>query len=144
MEEMYTCGNSPCVRPSSNDSERSISCLAEMYLLAKRHGRDDAARGYETRCELVLVREQFTDELFSMVATLCGPNSTRYANTSLPEMAFKDILGRVQCMERDGELPETFADKLEEGSLLNAAFTRRFAREMLVSFLTPEQPNIQW
>ncbi|KAG9997431.1 hypothetical protein KCU78_g16957, partial [Aureobasidium melanogenum] len=143
VEEMYTCGNSPCARPSSNDSERSIFCLAEMYLLAKRHGRDDAAQEYETRCEYVLAREHFTDELFSMVATLCGTDSTRYSNTSLPEIAFKDILYRVQCMERDGELPETFADKLEEGSLLNAAFTRRFAREMLVSFLTPEQSNVQ-
>ncbi|CAD0088111.1 unnamed protein product, partial [Aureobasidium vineae] len=133
IEDMYTCHNTACLDLSS---KRSISSLADMYLLAKKLRRDDAAEEYKGQCADVLSKQKFSDELLSQVATLCGPDS-KSADTSFAEMVFANILYRV----RGGKVPETFAEKLADGSLFNATFTRRFANEILGSFLGPKQPR---
>lgn len=103
--------------------------LAEMYLLAKKHGCKDAAYAYEAHCENALRHERLTDEYFSYVAALCGPKSSRYANTSLADMAFKEVSSRIEFLEyRECQV---FKEKLEEESLFDAKFLKLFAMEML-------------
>lgn len=104
-----------------------------MYLLAKRYGREDAVRVYWNQCSNTLGDNPFTDENLAGVAALCGPNSSRYADTPLPDTAFEDFCSNIHYM--DDRERETLKKKLEEGSMFNATFLRRFAVDMLDSFL---------
>ncbi|KAH0384981.1 hypothetical protein KCU92_g3911, partial [Aureobasidium melanogenum] len=123
--------------------ESSPLFFAEMCLLAKRYGLDDVAQIYTRHCQKVLAKLSFTDEFLAHVAALCGPDSSRYADTSLPGTAFRHMVYRVRCMERDSEPSEAFAKRLEEGSIFNAMFTNRFANEMLTMFLGPRY-GVHW
>jgi hypothetical protein len=103
--------------------------LAEMYLVAVKHGRHDVADDYETFCYDQLTDETFSNQYFSDVAALCGPDSSRYADTSLPDMAFGVVLRKIKHM--DDKDTEKFKEKFDEGMLFNAKFMQRFGRSML-------------
>lgn len=107
--------------------------LAEMYLLAKKYGRKDAATTYWSQCSNTLGYEPFTDENLAGVAALCGPDSSRYVDTPLPNTAFESVCSNIQYT--DDREREALKNKLKEGSIFNATFLRRFAVEMLDSFL---------
>ena len=104
-----------------------------MYLLAKRYGREDAVRVYWNQCSNTLSYEPFSDENVAGVAALCGPDSSRYANTPLPDTAFEDFCSNIQYL--DDKERGTLKKKLEEGSMFNATFSGRFAVDMLDSYL---------
>jgi hypothetical protein len=129
LEDMYTNDH------MHSCPERSPMILAEMQLLANKHGRVDSPLEppvYGLLCYMAMDREKFTDTYFSFVAALCGSDSPKWAGTSLPEVAFGDVCCRiVEMHDRDYE---TLVDKLEDGSLFNATFMRRFAIRMLDSY----------
>lgn len=106
--------------------------LAEMYLVAMKHGRRDAADDFEADCLERLMDEEFSDQYFSDVTALCGPDSSRYADTSIQAMVFETVLRNVKYM--DDESAETFKKKYNEGVLFNTEFTRRFGMLMLDRF----------
>jgi hypothetical protein len=119
--------------------EHSPLFFAEMSLIAKKHGRHDIAGDNIGLCCQAMQRESSTDEYLSCVAALCGPDSSKYADTSLPNMIIVMILYRVEHMNF-GDLEE-FKRRLEEGSLLNAKCSRRLAAEMLNGFRVGRKNN---
>jgi hypothetical protein len=125
LKEIYSTA---CTPPSP---ERSPMFFAEMYLLAQKNGRYESACTYEAYCRNALHRVMFTDEYFSFLAALCDPGSSRFANTSLPDMALRVIPSHIEHM---GDRYGMFKKKLEEGSLFNDRFMRRFAVVMLGCF----------
>jgi hypothetical protein len=129
LEDMYTNDH------IHSSPERSPMILAEVQLLANKHGRVDSPLEppvYGLLCYMAMGREKFTDTYFTFVAALCGSDSPKWAGTSLPEVAFGDVCSSiVEMHDRDYE---TFVDKLEDGSLFNATVMRRFAIRMLDSY----------
>jgi hypothetical protein len=105
----------------------------EMYLLAEKHGRNDAACVYDWHFGVALRREQFTEEYFASVTALCGPDSSRYVDTPLPVTALTQFCSHIEHMNNTER--QTFKEKLEEGSLFNTTILRRFAIEMYDSYL---------
>jgi hypothetical protein len=103
-----------------------------MYLLARRHRRQDAAYMYEIHCREMLRRQPFTEEYFSAVSALCGPESSISEDTALSYMVFTELYARVEYMHNTDR--EIFRAKFEEGSLFSAAFLRRFGTRMLYSY----------
>jgi hypothetical protein len=106
--------------------------FAEMSLVASEHGRHDAANDYASLCCEMLQRESSTDIYLSCVAALCGPDSSKYADTTIPARILIMLLYRIEHM--DFEESETFKRRLEEGSLLNARMSSRLASEMFNGF----------
>lgn len=120
------------------DVKHDACFLAELYLLARKHGRDAMARTYLMRFNTALYREPFADKYLSYIADFCGPDSCRYTDTALPEEAFDNILDRVIELKDNGTTKssyKTFAQKLEGGSLFNTVFMGRFAKEMTSRYL---------
>jgi hypothetical protein len=113
-------------------SENSPKFFIDMYLLARRYRRQDAAYMYEIHCREMLRREPFTEEYFSAVTALCGPTSSIFEDTALSYMVFKELYARIEHMNNTDR--EIFRAKFEEGSLFNAAFLRRFGTRMLYSY----------
>jgi len=103
--------------------------LAEMYLLARKYGREDTADIYKARCCDKIYSERFTDEDLASVAVLCGSDSSRYVDTPLPAGAVDELCCLVEDM--NGTERETVKKKLEEGSLLSNTLLRRFAVRVL-------------
>lgn len=123
------------------DVKHDACFLAELYLLARKHGRDAMARTYLMRFNSALYREPFADKYLSDIADFCGPDSCRYTDTALPEEAFDNILYRVIELKHEETTKSTynkFAQKLEGGSLFNAVFMGRFAKEMTSRYLKLE------
>jgi hypothetical protein len=99
-----------------------------MYVLAEKHGRPDAADVYEARCRQTLGRRPCSDRYFADVAALCGPDAS-YADSTLPNAIFEG--SSIQVMNIEHKELGILKPKVEDGSLLNATFLRRFALEML-------------
>ncbi|KAI4773342.1 hypothetical protein E4T52_11681 [Aureobasidium sp. EXF-3400] len=127
LKDMYSADS---ITPSP---EHSLMLFPEMYLLAKKHGRADAAYIYDWHFGVALRREQFTEEYFASVTALCGPDSSRYVDTPLPVTALTQFCSNIEHMN-DTER-QTFKEKLEEGSLFNTTMLKRFAAEMFDSSL---------
>jgi hypothetical protein len=113
----------------SSSPELPLSFFAEMYLLAEKHGRPDAVDMYKARCREILGRTPCSDRYFAGVAALCGPGSSRYAISTLPDAVFEEFSIRVVGMEN--EEFQRLKHKVKDGSLFNATFLGRFALEML-------------
>jgi hypothetical protein len=62
------------------------------------------------------------------VAALCGPDAS-YADSTLPNAIFEEF--SIQVMNIEHKELGILKPKVEDGSLLNATFLRRFALEML-------------
>ncbi|KEQ68459.1 hypothetical protein M436DRAFT_86344 [Aureobasidium namibiae CBS 147.97] len=129
LENMYLL--SPYSRTS--DPGRSLVFFAEMYLLAKRYGREDEVRVYQNLFSGILEGEPFSNEHIAGVAALCGPDSSRYADTPFPDTAFEELCANIPYL--DNKERGTLKKKLEEGSMFKATFLGRFAVEMLDRFL---------
>ncbi|KAG9996425.1 hypothetical protein KCU78_g17455, partial [Aureobasidium melanogenum] len=99
LEDMYMPFSSP-----SNARDWPLH-FAEMYMLAKKHGRDDAASYYEDCCYDAMSDCSFDDEYLGHVAAFCGPSSTRYADTPFAEMAFQHILYRIERFKETKKPP---------------------------------------
>jgi hypothetical protein len=137
LKDIYSTA---CTSPSP---ERSPMFFAELHLLAKRDGRHDSAHTYEAYCHDALHRIMFTDEYFSFISALCGPDSSRFANTSLPDMVLRVIPCHIEYM---GERYKMFKKKFEEGSLFNDTLMKRFAVVMLDCFRMErmKQSQVSW
>lgn len=133
LEDMYLVdGINKC-------PEHSPIFFAEMSLLAKQHGCHDVADDHIGLCCQALQPEPSLDEYLSYVAALCGPHSSKYADTSIPNRVLMMVLYRVEHMNF-GDLEE-FKRRLEEGSFLNAKCSRRLAAEMLNGFCVGRKNN---
>ncbi|CAD0100622.1 unnamed protein product [Aureobasidium mustum] len=120
------------------DIKQDPSFFAELYLLAKKHGRDDVARTYLRRFNSTMYQEPFADKYLSYITDFCGPGSCRYTDTDLPEVAFDNILDRVFELKEEGATKapcKSFAQKLKDGSLFNTVFMVRLANEMTSRYL---------
>lgn len=120
------------------DIKQDPSFFAELYLLAKKHGRDDVARTYLRRFNYTMYQEPFADKYLSYITDFCGPGSCRYTDTDLPEVAFDNILDRVFELKEEGATKapcKSFAQKLKDGSLFNTVFMVRLATEMTSRYL---------
>lgn len=71
----------------------------------------------------------FSDGYFSDVAALCGPGSSRHADTPIPDMAFEVIFRDIKHID-DSEA-EKFKEKLDQGVLFSAKYVQRFGTLML-------------
>jgi hypothetical protein len=134
LKDIYSTACTPPI------PERSPMFFAEMYLLAQYHGRYDSACTYEANCHDALHRVMFTDEYFSFLAALCDPGSSRFADTSLPDMTLSVLPSHIEHM---GDRYGMFKKKIEEGSLFDDRSMKRFALVMLDSFQM-ERTNGYW
>ncbi|KAG9520237.1 hypothetical protein KCV07_g4468, partial [Aureobasidium melanogenum] len=132
IEDMYRSGfMDPAIK-------HDPSLLAELHLLARKHGRNDIAGSYLRRFDSTLYQEPFTGKYLSHIAEFCGPDSFRYTGTGLPEKAFHNILDRIVAMGDEGTtqpLCKVFAQKLKKGILFNTMFMGRFAAEVTSHYL---------
>ncbi|KAK6003016.1 hypothetical protein QM012_000861 [Aureobasidium pullulans] len=118
--------------------DHNPSLLAELYMLAKRYGRNDMADAYLLRFGTAMFREPVSDEYLSHIAEFCGPDSSKYTETGLPEEAFVSLLDQMAELEdeKTSRSPcKALASKLKGGTLLNPVFMGRFANEMLFRHL---------
>ncbi|THX25848.1 hypothetical protein D6C77_01550 [Aureobasidium pullulans] len=127
----------------SSDAECSMSCYADMHMLAKKHGREDFAAYYQERFYDILTEEDpFDDKYIANLTKYRGPHNFKYSESSLPEMVFEQVLNRVQFSQWRCEYPpESFGTGLGEGTIFNAKFAGRFAKEMFSSFVEELQLN---
>jgi hypothetical protein len=108
--------------------ERSTMLYPEIHLLGEKHGRHAASHAYKHCCRNALRLDPFTDQYFLCVAALCGPNSSRFAKTPLPNVAFKDVFSRLNHMEsKYRKHIERFRAEVRGGSLFDANFLRVLA-----------------
>ncbi|KAH0370550.1 PAP2-domain-containing protein, partial [Aureobasidium melanogenum] len=127
------------------DTKHDPSLLAELYLLARKHGLETKTRTYLRRFNIAMYSEPFTDEYLAYIADFCGPGSYRYADTGLAEEAFDNILDRILTLKDEGteDLPyKTLTQRFKEGSLFNTMFMGRFATKMTSRHLDLASVNI--
>ncbi|THZ89122.1 hypothetical protein D6C84_00415 [Aureobasidium pullulans] len=118
----------------SSDAECSMSCYADMHMLAKKHGREDFAAYYQQRFRDVLTEDPFDDKYIANLTKYCGPHNSKYSESSLPETVLEHVLNRVELLRESWKYPpESFETGLEEGTIFNAKFAGRFAKERRIS-----------
>ncbi|CAD0014916.1 unnamed protein product [Aureobasidium pullulans] len=129
VEDFYT-------GDGSSVAECSMSCYADMHMLAEKHGRKDFTARYQERFHGILTEDPFDEKYIANLTKYCGPHNSKYSESSLPEKVFEHVLNRVELLEESCEYPpESFETGLGEGTIFNAKFAGRFAKEMFSSFV---------
>ncbi|KAK6003018.1 hypothetical protein QM012_000863 [Aureobasidium pullulans] len=100
---------------------------ADMCALTKKYYLQDAEFHHRHRF-LSITNEQKQEPSYPLaIALVCGPGSSKYADTVLPDQAFKSCLEDAKTLVKDNK---PFFKMLKAGELFNAKFAGRFAAEL--------------
>lgn len=97
---------------------------ADMCVLTQQYCLQDANFRHRFRYLEDMKKEKCQLGYPLAVALVCGPDSSKYADTHLPEQVFKSCLEDAKTLVKENK---TFLKMLEEGTLFNAKFAGRFA-----------------
>lgn len=97
---------------------------ADMCVLTQKYDLQDANFRHRFQYLEDMKRRKCQSSYPLAVALVCGPNSSKYADTNLPEQVFKRCIEDAKTLVKENK---TFLKMLEEGTLFNAKFAGRFA-----------------
>lgn len=101
-----------------------IAFSADMCVLTQKYDLQDANFKHRHKILEIMKKEKCQSSYPLAVALVCGPDSSRYADTKLPEQIFKCCLEDARTLVKENK---TFLEMLKEGTLLDAKFAGRFA-----------------
>lgn len=100
---------------------------ADMCALTQKYGLEDSNVRHRFVFLDTMNKEKWKSSYPLTVALVCGPDSSEYADTKLPEQVFKRCLEDAKDLLKDNK---TFFKMLVEGKLFNTKFAGRFAAGM--------------
>lgn len=97
---------------------------AAMCLLTKKYDLRDASYRHRHRFVETMNKEKEEPSYPQALALVCGPDSSKFANTMLPEQAFESCLTDAKTLVKKNK---TFLKMLKEGTLFSAEYAGWFA-----------------